>query len=1008
MASDEEPLSGQEAYFQAAASGEVATLKALLDKRNELGIDLNAKNEDGYTAMQLAVLEGYVVVIKELLACDVKVGDALLRAADVEFELAVKCILEHALKKPEEEKDRIINCHCDGTDFHPILTPIMRAAQKNNYGIVKLLLDAGARISESKNERNSESTTDSLLQSVGLVERFEAIATPAYVTQAYVDPIEKAFKLTKELTQLSYVEVENKLLFQDLAKKMEQLAADLISEARNSNEILTVLKYLEKDDKKGVSVNRVHSFLPKIERAVKFGQKRFVASPNCQQAVSTQFHRHLVSMTDWSKGMQLLLIVGVILFHPIFAIGYKIGIGGNVKDFIQIPFIKFVMQFGSDIFLLSVMMARSSINHPAWEIKSLEIFILLTYATGIAVRQGMFFIQLGPKKFLTNFTHYREMIISTLLFVNCALEVIIIDKIRRSSIMDTDEDFVNLPWNDFAVISKTLFGLAVVVAFLRIMPYLISNDAVGAFQLSLGDMIVNTSHFFVVLLAVFVAFATGMTYLYGNTIEGSRALACKHRLGDCSDLKVHFDNIFQTVVTLYWSMYGFMGTDILQLPAEQQSLYVAGLTLFALFNILAILVLLNALIAIMSNVYNAIEENADVEWKFSRTVLWMSFMDDSFTVPPPFNLVPDFGALCSRLTKSLERKKHQESIMLSEMMRHEYQSVNQEEYQNVIAQIMDRYIANRLTSEQSATGDISPLDIRDLRNDVASLRFDITKQLTQMEESLTRGNQQGDQIFGQSREAKVVFDRTLEIDDMVYKYKAALRNIFESVEKYKGIVPTSEDLESWFIRIVPQVGPTVTVQAPRPESHSIGAQVGSPPVETKSIETQTTVAIMDVTPAPAPELDVTSAETQTPSADLDVTSAETQTPSADVDVTSAETQTPAADLAGQGVQTDETNVSSSETQTDEVEVEHVETVETNGAPEETRAPVIQEEEDAQKKRHTRSSGGLVPSLVRMYEEETEPPEKTKPRWRRERRPSRIPRLKRFANNNDQNSNDITE
>ena len=70
-----------------------------------------------------------------------------------------------------------------------------------------MLLDAGARIPETKYTSSSEAAKDSLLQSVGLMEQYRAIASPAYVTQAFSDPIDKAFQLTRTLKGISFAEV---------------------------------------------------------------------------------------------------------------------------------------------------------------------------------------------------------------------------------------------------------------------------------------------------------------------------------------------------------------------------------------------------------------------------------------------------------------------------------------------------------------------------------------------------------------------------------------------------------------------------------------------------------------------------------------------------------------------------------------------------------------------------------------------------------------------------------
>jgi transient receptor potential cation channel subfamily C member 4 len=65
-----------------------------------------------------------------------------------------------------------------------------------------------------------------------------------------------------------------------------------------------------------------------------------------------------------------------------------------------------------------------------------------------------------------------------------------------------------------------------------------------------------------------------------------------------------------------------------------------ALLMFGSYSVINIIVLLNMLIAMMSNSYQIISERADVEWKFARTMLWISYFEDGDTVPPPFNLCP--------------------------------------------------------------------------------------------------------------------------------------------------------------------------------------------------------------------------------------------------------------------------------------------------------------------------------------------------------------------------------
>ncbi|KAL8573434.1 hypothetical protein ACOMHN_032449 [Nucella lapillus] len=61
--------------------------------------------------------------------------------------------------------------------------------------------------------------------------------------------------------------------------------------------------------------------------------------------------------------------------------------------------------------------------------------------------------------------------------------------------------------------------------------------------------------------------------------------------------------------------------------------------MFIAYHGIAINLLLNMLIAMKSNSFQDIENHADMEWKFSRSKLWMGYFDEGSTLPTPFNLI---------------------------------------------------------------------------------------------------------------------------------------------------------------------------------------------------------------------------------------------------------------------------------------------------------------------------------------------------------------------------------
>lgn len=41
-----------------------------------------------------------------------------------------------------------------------------------------------------------------------------------------------------------------------------------------------------------------------------------------------------------------------------------------------------------------------------------------------------------------------------------------------------------------------------------------------------------------------------------------------------------------------------------------------------------------------------LKDHADIEWKFARTKLWMSYFEEGGTLPPPFNIIPSPKSIC--------------------------------------------------------------------------------------------------------------------------------------------------------------------------------------------------------------------------------------------------------------------------------------------------------------------------------------------------------------------------
>lgn len=67
--------------------------------------------------------------------------------------------------------------------------------------------------------------------------------------------------------------------------------------------------------------------------------------------------------------------------------------------------------------------------------------------------------------------------------------------------------------------------------------------------------------------------------------------------------------------------------------------YIAGNTLWAVYQFIVVIVLLSILRARMVNTYHRIFKEADVQWKFFRASMWWKYLDRDTMLPPPFTVL---------------------------------------------------------------------------------------------------------------------------------------------------------------------------------------------------------------------------------------------------------------------------------------------------------------------------------------------------------------------------------
>jgi len=106
------------------------------------------------------------------------------------------------------------------TTYSADVTPLVLAAHRNSYEIVKILLDRGDTVTKPHDVRCSctECKTlaieDSLAHSLSRINAYRALASSSLIALSSTDPILTAFELSHELKLLSLVEIEYRVCYE--------------------------------------------------------------------------------------------------------------------------------------------------------------------------------------------------------------------------------------------------------------------------------------------------------------------------------------------------------------------------------------------------------------------------------------------------------------------------------------------------------------------------------------------------------------------------------------------------------------------------------------------------------------------------------------------------------------------------------------------------------------------------------------------------------------------------
>lgn len=197
-----------------------------------------------------------------------------------------------------------------------------------------------------------------------------------------------------------------------------------------------------------------------------------------------------------------------------------------------------------------------------------------------------------------------------------------------------------------------LLAMVLLLSFVELLNFLTFHHLFGPWAVIIQDLMKDMMRFLVIMGIFLVGFSLSVSAIYVpvfepfSQMESQSEVASGRQAGQQPGLVnpnslpamgLEFQSPLFTFEMLFYSLFGLVEPDFM--PPMHSSPAISKLIMklvFGIYMMITVVVLINLLIAMMSNTYQRIEARSDIEWKFGRAKLIRNMIR---TAPTPSPLI---------------------------------------------------------------------------------------------------------------------------------------------------------------------------------------------------------------------------------------------------------------------------------------------------------------------------------------------------------------------------------